>query len=140
MKSINTQIAGIATVIFLSLSSALAQPAPTTTNNPITTPMAGPGMGMGMGPGNGGGMGMGRGQGRGFAFSNSNTRGWSLMTAEERTAHRNKMLSVKSYDECKAIQEEQHKAMSERAKEQGKTLPTPRQNGCDRMKARGFFK
>lgn len=62
------------------------------------------------------------------------------MTPEERTAHRDKMISAKNYEECKSIQENQHKAMIERAKEQGKTLPTPRQNGCDRMKARGFFK
>lgn len=79
------------------------------------------------------------GRGRGFAFNNTNTRGWSLMTAEERVAHRDKMWSAKSYNECKAIQDENHQAMTERAKVQGKTLPTPRWNGCDRMKARGFF-
>lgn len=62
------------------------------------------------------------------------------MTPEERATHRDKMLSAKNYDECKAIQDEQHKAMIERAKQQGKTAPTPRQNGCDRMKAQGFFK
>jgi hypothetical protein len=62
------------------------------------------------------------------------------MTPEERAAHRDKMLSAKTYDECKTVQEEQHKAMIVRAKQQGKALPTPRQNGCDRMKARGFFK
>ena len=30
--------------------------------------------------------------------------------------------------------------MSAKAKEQGKTLPAPRNNGCDRVKARGYFK
>jgi hypothetical protein len=89
------------------------------------------------GPGMGG---MGPGQGRGFAFNKGNTTGWSLMTAEERTEHRSKMLTAKSYEECKAIQDEHHKAMEERAKEKGSTLPAPRQNGCDRMKARGLFK
>jgi hypothetical protein len=62
------------------------------------------------------------------------------MTAEERSAHRDKMLAAKTYDECKAMQDEHYKAMEERAKEKGVTLPAPRQNGCDRMKARGLFK
>jgi hypothetical protein len=69
-----------------------------------------------------------------------NTPGWSLMTPEERTAHREKMMSAKTFDECKAAQEEHHKQMEARAKEKGAKLPAPRQNACDRMKARGFFK
>ena len=39
-----------------------------------------------------------------------------------------------------AYQEEHHKAMEAKAKEQGKTLPAPRNNACDRMKARGVIK
>lgn len=93
------------------------------------------------GPGMGGGMqGAGPGAGRGMGFNKDNTVGWSLMSAEERTAHRNKMMSAKSYDECKTLQEEQHKTMEARAKGKGLALPAPRQNGCDRMKARGMFK
>ena len=99
----------------------------------------GPGMGGGM-QGAGPGAGMGPGAGRGMGFNKDNTAGWSLMSAEERTAHRNKMMSAKSYDECKTLQEEQHKTMEARAKEKGLALPVPRQNGCDRMKARGMFK
>ena len=126
MKNTYTFIASMSAALFLVFaSSAQAQPA----------------AGMGVGPGNSGsGMGPGNGRGQGYSFDSNNTRGWSLMTAEERSAHRDKMLSAKTYDECKTIQEEQHKAMIERAKQQGKTLPTPRQNGCDRMKAQGFFK
>jgi hypothetical protein len=92
------------------------------------------------GPGMGG-MGQGQGQGKGmrFGFNQENTPGWTLMTAEERTAHRGKMLAAKSYEECKAIQEEHHQAMAARATEKGVALPAPRQNGCDRMKARGLF-
>ena len=97
----------------------------------------GPGMGgmggMGMG-------GMGPGKGARFALNKDNTPGWALMTAEERTAHQQKMWSFKTYDECKAYQEEHHKAMEAKAKEQGKTLPAPRNNACDRMKARGVIK
>ena len=100
-------------------------------------PGMGPGMGMGgMGPGMGG---MGPGKGR-MAFNQGNTPGWSLMTAEERTAHQQKMWSFKTFDECKAYQAEHHTAMTAKAKEQGKTLPAPRANACDRMKARGQIK
>ena len=99
----------------------------------------GGGMGQGMGPG-GGGMGPGGGQGKGYQFNKDNTFGWNLMTPEERSAHHNAMMSAKTYEECKAAQEAQHKQMEARAKEQGKTLPGPRQNACDRMKARGFYK
>jgi hypothetical protein len=99
-----------------------------------------PGSGMGgmggMGPGMGG---MGPGKGR-MAFNQGNTPGWSLMTTEERTAHQQKMWSFKTFDECKAYQAEHHTAMTAKAKEQGKTLPAPRANACDRMKARGQIK
>ena len=126
MKNTHTLITGISAALFLVFASSVqAQPA----------------AGMGMGPVNsGGGMGPGNGRGHGFSFDSNNTRGWALMTTEERAAHREKMLSAKNYDDCKIIQDEQHEAMIERAKQQGKTLPTPRQNGCDRMKAQGFFK
>jgi hypothetical protein len=95
------------------------------------------------GPGMGGqGMGQGGGQGTGmrYGFNKDNTPGWSLMTPAERTAHSDKMLASKTYDECKAVQAEHHQAMEARAKEKGMTLPAPRQIGCDRMQARGYFK
>jgi hypothetical protein len=82
----------------------------------------------------------GAGKAMRFNFNKDNTTGWALMSAEERAAHRDKMRGAKTYDECKAAQDEHHKAMEARAKEKGLTLPAPRNNGCDRMKARGFFK
>ncbi|MDP1733286.1 MAG: hypothetical protein Q8L44_02845 [Sulfuritalea sp.] len=100
----------------------------------------GPGSGMGPGQGMGMGPGMGPGAGRAVRFNKDNTPGWTLMSAEERTAHSGKMRGAKTYDECKAVQAEHHKAMEARAKEKGVTLPAPRNNGCDRMKARGFYK
>ena len=108
----------------------------------VVPSFAQPGPGMGGGPGSMGGMGPGGGQGQGmrFAFNTDNTRGWSLMTTEERTAYHDKMLAAKTLDECKAIQVEHHQAMEARAKEKGTTLMAPRQNACDRMQARGFFK
>lgn len=129
MTSSNTfKLIAIATTLAAALSaSVLAQSAPA----------AGPGMGMGPGSGQ---MGPGGGGMRGMRFDKTNTPGWTLMTAEERTANQTKMRAVKTYDECKVVQAEQHAAMEARAKEKGVTLNTPRQNGCDRMKARGFIK
>jgi hypothetical protein len=103
-------------------------------------PGQGMGSGKGMGPGQGMGPGSGGGKGKGFNFNQENTRGWELMTPEERTAHGDKMRATRTYEECKVLQQEHHKAMEVRAKEKGATLPVPRQNGCDRMKAGGFFK
>lgn len=79
-------------------------------------------------------------QGPRYHFNQNNTPGWTLMTPEERAEHQKKMLSAKSYEECKQIQEAQHKAMEARAREKGMALNAPRYNACDRMKARGFFK
>lgn len=110
----------------------------------------GGGMGMGMGMGGGPGMqnggpgygrmGPGAGGMRGMGFNQANSGIWSLMTPEERTANQIKMRAVKTFDECKLVQTEQRTLMETRAKEKGLTLPTPRQNGCDNMKARGFIK
>ena len=88
-------------------------------------------------PGPGPGPGPGRGR---FHFNQDNTFGWKLMSAQERAAHRDKMLAARTYAECKAAQDEQHQLMEARAKEKHMTLPTPRQNVCDRMKARGLLK
>ncbi|MDD2925090.1 hypothetical protein [Rhodoferax sp.] len=103
--------------------------------------------GPGPGPGAGGPMMQGASQAgpaargmRNMRFDKNNTPGWSLMTAEERRAFQTKMHAVKTYEECKLLQTEHHTAMEARAKEKGVTLPTPRQNGCDNMKARGFIK
>ena len=99
------------------------------------------------GPGPGAGPGVGPGSGRTqkakaprFQFNKDNTYGWNLMSAEERTVHQNAMLAAKTYDECKAVQNERHALMETRAKEKGVTLRGPRQNACDRMKARGLLK
>ena len=112
----------------------------------------GPGMGRGMGggpcvqngaPGAGGqGMGPGAGRrgGRAMMYDQNNTRGWTLMTPDERTAFQKQMREVKTYDECVLVQTEHRGAMEIRAKDKGVTLQTPRQNGCDNMKARGLIK
>jgi hypothetical protein len=83
----------------------------------------------GFGPGARAGQGMQKMQGPGAA----------LMTAEERAANQTRMASVKTYDECKAVQAAQHAAMQVRATEKGITLPAPQSRGCDMRKARGLI-
>jgi hypothetical protein len=123
----STTVKSLALIAFVGAAFAtplLAQPGP-------GWGMMGGGMGMG---------GMGMGGGPGMRFAQNNTGVWSLMTPEERIANQNKMRAVKTYDECKLLQTEQRTLMEARAKEKGVTLPTPRQDGCDNMKARGFIK
>ena len=96
---------------------------------------SGPGAGMGMGPGGRGGRG-----GRAMMFNQNNTRGWTLMTVEERNAFQLKMREVKTYDECNLAQTEHRSVMEARAKEKGVNLMAPRANACDNMKARGWIK
>lgn len=103
-------------------------------------PGNGPGMGPSAGMGPGAGMGSKGGKATRFGWNKINIAGWSLMTTEERTTHQAKMRAVTTYDECKLLQDEQRTTMESRALEKGVKLPAPRQNGCDRMKARGFLK
>ena len=127
------------------LGAALATPA---------LAQGGMGMGMGMGGGMGGGPGMQNGGaanwgpgmgygghgGRGMRFNQNNAaRGWTLMTAEERTAFQIKMRAVKTYDECKVTQTDFRSIMETRAKDKGVSLMAPRQNACDNLKARGLI-
>lgn len=121
---------------FASRAETQPAPAPGPCAASPAAPCAG-GPGAGMGGGMGGNMGRG---GMGMRFGRSNTPGWSLLSPEERTAHRERMLAAKSYDECKAVQAAQHQIVVERAKERGVTLPTPRRNGCDVMQSRGLFR
>ena len=96
--------------------------------------------GPGSGPGPGGGPGKGPGKGPGWSFNKDNTRGWSMMSREERAEHRSRMTAMKSYEECMSYLEEHRKVMEARAKERGRPGPgAPAQNMCDRMKQAGRF-
>ena len=102
--SIAFKTIAIATTLAAALSaSVLAQ------NGPAAAPGTGMSMGLGTGQMGTGARGM-RGM-RGMRFDRTNTPGWTLMTAEERTANQTMMRAVKTYDECKALQTEQHAAM-----------------------------
>ena len=82
----------------------------------------------------------GPGKGRMMEFGPNNAAGWSMMTPEERQAHRDKMHSAKSLDECKAYMEQHAKQMAERAKERNLKYSGPRENACEWTQQRGWFK
>ena len=140
MKAANTfkRITLVALLGAVLAIPVMAQQATGTDNGTVMqNGAAGAGMGQG---GKGGRNGMGKKGGRGMRFNQDNTPGWALMTAEERTAHQAKMRSLTTYAECKQVQAEHRVTMEARAKEKGVVLQTGRQNGCDRMQARGFIK
>jgi hypothetical protein len=106
----------------------------------------GPGQGMGCGAGygpgpaagaQGGGAGCG-GYGPGMR-QGMGGRGAALLTDEERTAHRAKMQSLASYDECKAYMADFSKQLQAKAKDKGATVGGPNEAMCDRMQAHGRF-
>ena len=86
------------------------------------------------------GYGAGPGKGRMMEFGPNNAAGWSLMTTEERRAHRDQMHSFKTVEECKAYLDQHAKQMAYRAKEKGVAYAGPRENACEVMKSRGWFK
>lgn len=66
--------------------------------------------------------------------------GWSIMSEQERSDLRQKMLSMKSYEECSNYVEHHFQMMHERAQEIGSTRPINRTDICHRMKSAGMFR
>lgn len=59
------------------------------------------------------------------------TPGWSMMSDEERLAHRRQLDSFTDYESCHAYMEAQHARMATRAREQGRAMPArPRRDAC----------
>ena len=58
----------------------------------------------------------------------------SLMTDEERAAHRQKLQSFKTFDECQKYEQEYQAKVEARAKEQHKTLRPSNAGACNRYK------
>lgn len=63
-----------------------------------------------------------------------NTRGWQLMTPEERLAHQATIRAFDSYPACRAYQADHHRAMDERAKQQGRVLTPEQHDYCAHLK------
>lgn len=121
----------IGSVVLCLAGWVYAQPGPAASAAPgASAPRMSPG---GMGPG-----GVGPGGGRGMMggrFGAGTTPGWELMSPDERTAHRNAMRSVKTYEECATLRDQHHRDLQARAKERGATLPPqPRRDVCAGLK------
>jgi hypothetical protein len=115
----------------LVFAQAASGPGPRPGPGPRAAGMAGsaPGMGMGMGPGARGG------RGPAARWGSDATPGWALMTDKERAEHRDRMRSMKNYDECKSYQEQHHAQMAARVKDKGgKPLAEPRRDACAGLK------
>ncbi len=128
----NLRMVVLASVIGLSAGMVFAQAGGGKGPGPGPGPMgagpaaSAPGMGMGMGPGGG------RGAAR---WGSDFTPGWTLMNQQERNEHRDRMHSMKTYEECKAYQERHHDQMAARTKERGgKALAQPRRDACAGLK------
>lgn len=68
--------------------------------------------------------------------SEENTRGWQLMTPEERIEHQARVRGFKTLDECRAYQVEHHRLMEQRARERGMSLPGGGRDICEHLKPR----
>lgn len=130
MKNLLSLIAVPVASLFLA-SLAWAQPGPGMGG------MGGMGPGAGMGPGNGpcANAQAGNGPMCNWRTTRQNSPGFGLMTPQERLAHRDRMRSLQSREECVAYLTEHHAQMAERAKAKGQTLPGPRMMMCDRLPA-----
>jgi hypothetical protein len=105
--------------LLLATAFAVAQPGPGDPR-PSASGASGPRAGMGMG------MGMGRGR-----FGPDNTPGWAMMSPAERDAHRQRMGTFKTQQECQAYMDEHRKLMGERARERNRSMPAqPRHDPC----------
>jgi hypothetical protein len=63
------------------------------------------------------------------------TPGWSMMSKEERNAHRKHMHELKTYEDCRAYLERHREQMAPRAREQGRNaLAPPRRDACAALK------
>jgi hypothetical protein len=64
------------------------------------------------------------------------TPGWSMMSAEERREHQQKMHLINNYDECKAYLDKHREQMVERARKLGRPLAhEPRRDACAPLKS-----
>lgn len=128
MKNLRTMV--LASLMAVSMGAAMAQP------DSGKGPGGGAGQ-MGAGPAaSAPGMGMGLGGGRGAArYGSDYTPGWTLMSEQERNEHRDRMRSMKTYEECKSYQDQHHEQMAARAMERGgKALAMPRRDACGSLK------
>jgi len=66
--------------------------------------------------------------------SETNTRGWQLMTPEERIEHQSAIRGFSTLEECRAYQVKHHQLMEERARQRDMVLPSGGQDICVHLK------
>lgn len=66
--------------------------------------------------------------------SEENTRGWQLMTPEERIAHQATIRSFTTLAACRAYQVEHHRLIEERARARGLPLPSGGRDVCEHLR------
>lgn len=69
-----------------------------------------------------------------------NVRGAQFMSAEERKAHVARMLTFRSFDECRAYMDQHNRMVDERAATQGVKLPPMQGDPCTVMRTMGRVK
>ncbi len=67
--------------------------------------------------------------------SEENTRGWRLMTPEERIEHQARIRGFKNYEACRTYQLEHHRLMMERARQRGMALRGGGRDICAHLKS-----
>ena len=63
-----------------------------------------------------------------------NTRGWDLMTPQERIDHQARVRGFTDYQSCQAYRTQHHALMAERARQRGLNLPESGRDFCERLK------
>lgn len=69
--------------------------------------------------------------------SEANTRGWQLMSPEERIEHQRRVRSFTTLDECRVYQRSHHDAMVQRARQRGLPLPDGGRDICAHLQPDG---
>ena len=64
-----------------------------------------------------------------------NTRGWQLMSPEERIEHQAKVRGFTRYEDCRAYQIEHHRLMTERAAQAGLELTEGGRDFCGHLRS-----
>jgi len=66
--------------------------------------------------------------------SEANTRGWELMSPEERIEHQTRIRGFTTLEECRRYQVSHHQLMEERARLRGVSLPGGGKDVCAHLK------
>jgi hypothetical protein len=77
----------------------------------------------------------GPGRGPGARWGSDFTPGWSMMSAQERNEHRERMCGFTNHDECRKHMDQHHEQVAEPAKARGMAMPAqPRHDACAGLK------